>query len=129
MTDGMSAQINATLSSLAADIPEIESMGLVSREGRAINIDIPPEWIARGMDEDRISAMISGLVASAETSSNRFQKKVFHRVTIKLEDGYFTAVKVNDESYLFTIAQERVALGLLYYGMEKAAKALNYSGS
>jgi predicted regulator of Ras-like GTPase activity (Roadblock/LC7/MglB family) len=124
MTEGMSSQIHAALSEMVNNVPEIEGMGLVSAEGLVIHVSIPPEWTDRGMDEDQISAMVSGLVGIAETSSIRFQKSNLNRVSVKFQEGHFTAIKVNEDCYLFTITNEHAKLGMLYLGMDKAAKSL-----
>ncbi|MBW1785863.1 MAG: roadblock/LC7 domain-containing protein [Deltaproteobacteria bacterium] len=124
VVEGMSAQINVVLSEMTNNVPEIEGTGLVSAEGLVIQVTIPPEWTEKDMDEDQISAMVSGLVGIAETSSFRFQKAGFNRVSVRFQEGHFTAIKVTEDCYLFTITNEQVKLGMLYLAMEKAVKTL-----
>ena len=59
MAKGMTSHINAALTELTSNVPEIQGLGLVSVEGLVIQVSIPSEWTDQGMDEDQISAMVS----------------------------------------------------------------------
>lgn len=124
MAESRTSQVSVILSGMRASVPEIEAMGLVSAEGLVIQVLVPPEWEDRGLDEDQVSAMVSGLVGIAETSSIRFQKKEFQRVTVKAEEGYLSASKVNEECYLFTVTNSKAKLGMVYLAMDEASRAL-----
>jgi len=123
-TEGAGQLMDDALTALHINVPEIRGMGLVSAEGLPIYVSMPQEWDSGGMDEDQACAMVSGLVGIAETSGARFRKKDFQKVTVKYADGYFTAMRVNDNCYMFALTGGEVKLGVLYMNMEEAARQL-----
>jgi predicted regulator of Ras-like GTPase activity (Roadblock/LC7/MglB family) len=113
---GESAEdLNRVLADLRALSGDIESLGVLSRDG-----DLLSSSHAEGVDRERITAMLAAMANLAERVARENGKDHASQVSIKAEGGHVLLVRLEGGGTLAATTGPDARVGLALYDMRNA---------
>ncbi|MEN6632184.1 MAG: response regulator [Candidatus Polarisedimenticolia bacterium] len=123
IAEAAAGQVQEILANLRQLVPGTETLGLVAANGVAAQLLCAPGHDADEARE-RMAPLVFALVESAEMNAASFDKDRFRRVTVECGGGHVSAMRVNDQFYLFAVTSSRAKLGMIYSAMDATARSL-----
>ena len=114
-----SDRLDAALTDLLTQAPEIEAAAVVSFDGLPMASALPP-----AMDEDRIAAMSAALLSLGERAAEGLGRGALSQVYIEGETGTVFLVSADEEAVLVAVAARGAKVGMMLYEVRRAAGAV-----
>ena len=114
-----SGQLDAVLTTLLSQAPEMEAAAVVSFDGLPMASALPP-----GMDEDRVAAMSAALLSLGERAAQGLGRGDLSQVYVEGESGTVFLVSADDEAVLVAVGARGAKVGLLLFEVRRAAQAV-----
>jgi predicted regulator of Ras-like GTPase activity (Roadblock/LC7/MglB family) len=114
-----SSRLEAALTGLLQQAPEIEAAAVVSFDGLPMASALPPS-----MDEDRIAAMSAALLSLGERASEGLGRGGLSQVYIEGDNGTVFLVSADDEAVLVAVAARGAKAGMMLFEVRRAAAAV-----
>ena len=92
------------------NIPEVESIAIVSREGLPIAAILPDK-----VDDIKISAMTAALLSLGERASLELNRGNMQEIMIAGSGGYIITLSAGSKAVVTVSVSEDMKLGLLYH--------------
>jgi len=120
----MSKRDNNPMAEIAADALEPLFDGMSGLYGLMLaSADGEPKWarLRDGMEEDRLAAMASSLVALSETMAKAADQRLSEFAIVQNSDGYVVSLRIGQEYLLSAFARRDTNLGMLLSKCQSAA--------
>ena len=120
----MSKRNNNPMAEIAADALEPLFDGMSGLYGLMLaSADGEPKWarLRDGMEEDRLAAMASSLVALSETMAKAADQRLSEFAIVQNSDGYVVSLRIGQEYLLSAFARRDTNLGMLLSKCQSAA--------
>ncbi len=111
-----SARLEAILTRLLAETPEVEGASVVSFDGLPMAAALPGS-----MDEDRVAAMSAALLSLGERAAEGLGRGELSQVYIEGDNGTVFLVSCDDEAVLVAVAAKGAKAGMMLYEVRRAA--------
>jgi uncharacterized protein len=111
-----SARLDAAISALLREAPELEAAAVVSFDGLPMAAALPAS-----MDEDRVAAMSAALLSLGERAAQGLGRGELSQVYIEGESGTVFLVSCDDEAVLVAVAARGAKVGMMLYEVRRAA--------
>ncbi|HXY58298.1 MAG TPA: roadblock/LC7 domain-containing protein [Methylocystis sp.] len=112
-------EMNRVLRKMPAETPGVEASALISEDGLMIASALTPE-----LDETRVAGMTATLLNLGTRASVELQRGAVKEVVIRGETGYAVMIDAGRGVMLLVLANESAKLGLIFFDMHEAIKAL-----
>jgi predicted regulator of Ras-like GTPase activity (Roadblock/LC7/MglB family) len=111
--------LNKILRKLPDDSPGIEASALISEDGLMIASALAPN-----MEETRVAGMAATLQSLGSRAAIELGRGATREVIVRGENGYAVLISTGRGAVLLAIANESAKLGLIFFDMHEAIKAL-----
>lgn len=118
-TTSRSSQLDAALTDLLRQAPEVEAAAVVSFDGLPMASALPAS-----MDEDRVAAMSAALLSLGERAAQGLGRGDLSQVYIEGENGTVFLVSADDEAVLVAVAARGAKVGMMLFEVRQAAAAV-----
>lgn len=112
---GSSADLDRVVADLRALSGDIESCGVLSKEGELLSSSH-----GEGVDRERVTAMLSALAGLAERVARQDGKGHASQVRVKAEGGHVLLVRLEGGGALAATTGPDARVGLVLYDMRNA---------
>jgi len=111
--------LNQILRKLQSESPGVEASALISEDGLMIASSLTPD-----MEETRVAGMAATLQNLGGRAAIELARGEVQEVIVRGERGYAVMIRVGHSALLLALANEVGKLGLIYFDMLEAIKAL-----
>lgn len=111
--------LNKALKTLQSSSPGIEASALISSDGLMI-----ASVLAQDMDGTRIGAMTATLLSLGTRAGTELHRGEVSEVIVRGDHGYAVMVSAGRGVLLLVLATEATPLGLIFFDMREAVKAV-----
>jgi predicted regulator of Ras-like GTPase activity (Roadblock/LC7/MglB family) len=111
--------LNKVLKTLQSSSPGIEASALISTDGLMI-----ASIMGQDMDATRIGAMTATLLSLGTRAGNELRRGELREVIVSGDNGYAVMVSAGRGVLLLVLATEATPLGLIFFDMREAVKAV-----
>jgi predicted regulator of Ras-like GTPase activity (Roadblock/LC7/MglB family) len=111
--------LNSILHKLQAECPGVEASALISEDGSMI-----ASALAANMEEARVAGMAATLQNVGARASMALGRGKTREVIIRGKNGYAILISAGRGAFLLALADESSKLGLIFFNMHEAIKAL-----
>ncbi len=112
-------EIERILHELQSQIPDLEGVAVVSREGLSL-----ASVLFTTVDEDRIGAMTAASLSLSDRIVLELERGIMDQVIITGTDGLVIIREAGEHAVLVGIAKTNAKLGLILLDIKRAAKRL-----
>ncbi len=112
-------QLDGTLQTLLATIPELKAATIVSTEGKPIASALP-----QGVDESRIANMMVPLLSLAEKAIIEMKQGEFEQLYVKGKEGYLLVLPAGPNAVLSVSTTKDVRLGLIFLDCKRTCEKI-----
>lgn len=112
-------EMNKILRKLQSDSPGVEASALISEDGLMIASALTPNF-----DETRVAGMTATLLNLGTRAAVELGRGEVKEVIIRGENGYAVMIDAGRGTLLLTLANETAKLGLIFFDMSEAIRAL-----
>ena len=111
--------LNKILKKLQSESPGVEASALISEDGLMIASALPQE-----LDETQVGGMTATLLNLGNRAATELRRGEVHEVIVRGEQGYAVMVSAGRGVLLLVLANEHATLGLIFFDMREAIKAV-----
>ena len=112
-------EMNKILRKLQSDSPGVEASALISEDGLMM-----ASALSTNIDETRIGGMTATLLNLGTRASAELARGPVREIIIRGENGYAVVIDAGRGVLLLTLANESAKLGLIFFDMNEAVRAL-----
>jgi predicted regulator of Ras-like GTPase activity (Roadblock/LC7/MglB family) len=112
-------ELNRVLRKLQTDCPGVEASALISEDGLMLASALPPS-----MDEARVAGMTATLLNLGSRAALELTRGALQEVIVRGERGYAVLISAGRGALLLAITNESSKLGLVFFDMREAIRAL-----
>lgn len=112
-------ELNKILRKLQSDSPGLEASALISEDGLMIASALTPE-----LEENRVAGMTATLLNLGTRAAVELARGEVHEVIIRGDRGYAVMIDAGRGALLLALANESAKLGLIFFDMNEAIRAL-----
>jgi len=112
-------QLDGTLQTLLASVPELKAATIVSTEGKPIASALP-----QGVDESRIANMMVPLLSLAEKAINEMKQGEFEQLYVKGKEGYLLVLPAGPNAVLSVSTTKDPRLGLIFLDCKRTCEKI-----
>jgi predicted regulator of Ras-like GTPase activity (Roadblock/LC7/MglB family) len=113
-------EMNRILGKLQSDSPGVEAGALISEDGLMMASALSPN-----IDETRIGGMAATLLNLGARACAELRRGAVNEIIIRGENGYAVVLDAGRGTLLLTLADRTAKLGLIFFDMNEAVKALS----
>ena len=111
--------LNKILKRLQTESPGVEASALISEDGLMIASSLPQE-----LEETRVAGMTATLLNLGTRSASELRRGEVQEVIVRGEHGYVVMISAGRGALLLVLANETSKLGLIFFDMREAIKAI-----
>jgi predicted regulator of Ras-like GTPase activity (Roadblock/LC7/MglB family) len=112
-------EMNKILRKLQSDSPGVEASALISEDGLMM-----ASALSGGIEETRIGGMTATLLNLGTRAAAELGRGAVREIIIRGENGYAVVIDAGRGVLLLTLANESAKLGLIFFDMNEAVRAL-----
>ncbi len=112
-------ELNKILRKLQSDSPGLEASALISEDGLMIASALTPD-----LEENRVAGMTATLLNLGTRAAVELARGEVHEVIIRGDRGYAVMIDAGRGALLLALANESAKLGLIFFDMHEAIRAL-----
>jgi predicted regulator of Ras-like GTPase activity (Roadblock/LC7/MglB family) len=112
-------ELNRVLRKLQTDCPGVEASALISEDGLMLASALPSS-----MDEARVAGMAATLLNLGSRAALELTRGAVQEVIVRGERGYAVLISAGRGALLLAITNESSKLGLVFFDMREAIRAL-----
>lgn len=112
-------ELNRVLRKLQTDSPGIETCALISEDGLMI---ARAETV--NMEETRVAGMTATLLNLGTRAAMELSRGTVQEVIVRGENGYAVVISAGRGTLLLAVTNENSKLGLIFFDMREAIRAL-----
>ena len=114
-------ELNRILRKLQIDSPGIETSALISEDGLMI---ARAESMNMSMEETRVAGMAATLLNLGTRAAMELSRGAVQEVIVRGENGYAVVLSAGRGTLLLAVTNEASKLGLIFFDMREAIRAL-----
>ena len=112
-------EMNKILRKLQSDSPGVEASALISEDGLMM-----ASALSGNVDETRVGGMTATLLNLGTRASAELGRGAVKEIIIRGDNGYAVVIDAGRGVLLLTLANESAKLGLIFFDMNEAVRAL-----
>lgn len=112
--------LNSILRKLQSESPGVEASALISEDGLMI-----ASALAADMEETRVAGMTATLLSLGTRAAAELARGDVQEVIVRGQYGYAVMINTGKGAMLLALANEASKLGLIFFDMRGAIKAIN----
>lgn len=112
-------ELNRVLRKLQSDSPGLEASALISEDGLMI-----ASSLTAGMEESRVAGMTATLLNLGGRAAMELGRGGLQEVIVRGEQGYAVVISAGRGALLLAVTNESSRLGLVFFDMREAIRAL-----
>jgi predicted regulator of Ras-like GTPase activity (Roadblock/LC7/MglB family)/type II secretory pathway predicted ATPase ExeA len=111
--------LNKVLRTLRSGSPDVEATALISEDGLMIASALPQD-----LDETRVAGMTATLLSLGTRAAAELGRGEIQEVIVRGAQGYAVMIDAGRGTLLLVVANENAKLGLIFFDMRDAIKAI-----
>lgn len=112
-------RLNKILKNLQSESPGVEASALISEDGLMI-----ASALSQDMDETRVAGMTATLLNLGNRAATELRRGDVQEVIVRGAHGYAVMINAGRGALLLVLATENTTLGLIFFDMREAIKAI-----
>ena len=112
-------ELNNILIKLHSRTKDFEASAIISEDGLMIANVLP-----QGLEEARIAAMSIAMITMGTKTAAELHRGTLDQIFIKGEEGYIVIKRSGPHSVLLALTGKEAKLGLVFFGMSRAAEEI-----